>query len=380
MNKMNIPYTKHEITPEDIQSVTAVLESGVLTNGTALVNFEEAFAHHVDSPQAVGVSSGTAGLHLAVKALGVKPGQTVIVPSLTFAATANAALYEGAKVEFVDIDPKTLLLDDDEVEERLANSPEKYAGVIAVDFAGYPVDTQRLSEVCGEYGAWLVEDAAHALGAVSIRDGTEVKVGEGQFADATVFSFHPAKHITTGEGGMVTTRDEELYERLKLLRSHAMDKGSDQSAQGGWYYRIDELGYNYRMSELNAALGLSQLQRADDNLAARQAIAKAYRAAFEGSAISLPDYDSDQTNAYHLFVARVDGRKRVYDALRDKGVFAQVHYVPLHLQPLYQGANGQVSLPNTERYYREGLSIPMYPTLGGDEQAYVIEALKEAAG
>jgi dTDP-4-amino-4,6-dideoxygalactose transaminase len=372
-----IPYTKHEITRADIAAVNGVLRSDFLTNGPQITAFEDEFKRFTGSEHAVGLSSGTAGLHLAVGALGVRPEQRVLVPSLTFAATANAVLYNGGGVELVDIDPDTLLLDVNQVASRISADPNKYAGVIAVDFAGYPIDTKELSDLCKENDMWLIEDAAHALGAVSVRHGEKVTVGDG-YADATVFSFHPAKHITTGEGGMVTTASADVDEKLRLLRSHGMDKSSQQAKEEGWYYRINELGYNYRMGEINAALGLSQLRRFDGNVAKRQAIARDYRAAFDRTPIGLPYYDQDQVHAYHLNIVRVQRRKQVYEALKDKGIFAQVHYVPIHLHPLYEGTPGGDNLPHTDTYYRECLSIPMYPTLTTAEQTYVIESLKAA--
>ncbi|MFI5270971.1 MAG: DegT/DnrJ/EryC1/StrS family aminotransferase [Candidatus Saccharimonadales bacterium] len=374
MSEFNIPYTKHDMTPEDVQAVVDVLESGVLTGGKRLDGFEKAFADTVDAPFAVGVSSGSTALHLAVNALGIESNQTVLVPSLTFAATANAVLYSGASVEFLDVDPKTLVIDPSEVEKRLASDPEKYAGVIAVDFAGYPTNASKLAEISSDHGVWFIEDASHALGASSVYEREPTTVGDSRYADATVFSFHPAKHITTGEGGMVTTRSEALSEKIRLLRSHAMDK-SGQPEGEGWRYGISELGFNFRMSEINAALGLSQLQRIDDSIAARQVIADTYRGAFDGSNIQLPEYDPRQTHANHLFVVRVDQRKRVYNALKGLGIHTQVHYVPLHMQPLYEHHAEGAELPHTEEYYSQALSIPMFPSLSEPEQEYVIESL-----
>ena len=353
---MNIHYTKHDVTDEDIQSVERALRSNSLTNGPFVKEFEDNFKRYVGSEYAIAVSSGTAALHLAIAALGVPSGKTVLTPSLTFAATANAAIYCGAKIEFVDIDPETLLLDLDSVESKLTADPDKYAGVIAVDFAGLPVDIVRLSAICKQNNVWLVEDAAHAVGAILSDGAKEIMTGSGEYTDATVFSFHPAKHITTGEGGMITTNNSVLNDKIRLLRSHAMDRSGDQSQEEGWHYEISELGYNYRMSDINAALGNSHL---------------------ENIGITLPNENAAQQHAYHLYVIQVDERKQLYDNLKELSIFPQVHYVPLHMQPLYAHFKSDTPLIHTENYYRRCLSIPMYPTLSEEEQDYVIAAIKE---
>ncbi len=376
---MNIPYTKHDMLPEDIEAVTLALQSGMLTNGSEITDFEADFGTTIEAPYAVGVSSGTAALHMAVHALGITPEQTVLIPSLTFAATANAVLYSGGSVEFVDVDPDTLLIDSQVVADKIQTNPDKYAGVIAVDFAGYPVDARELAITCRQEGKWLIEDAAHALGAIANYRGEMVTVGSGAYADATVFSFHPAKHITTCEGGMVTTNQPELDRTLRLIRSHAMDRANVVADEEPWRYQIDQLGFNYRMSEINAALGRSQLGRIGANIAQRQNIGQTYQEAFEYSNIRTPNYDAEHTNAYHLFVAQVDNRKEVYLKLREAGIFAQVHYVPLHMQPFYQDMAKGSELPYTEKYYSECLSLPMYPSLSPAEQAYVIDTIKKLA-
>lgn len=373
---MNIPYTKHDMFPEDIEAVALALQSGILTNGSTLTDFETDFGRITEAPYTVGVSSGTAALHLAVHALGVRPEQTVIVPTLTFAATANAVLYSGGSVEFVDVDPETLLIDSAFVANKLGANPEKYAGVIAVDFAGYPVNTHELADVCHEHGTWLIEDAAHALGAVANYDNEVVPVGSSQYADATVFSFHPAKHITTGEGGMITVSQAKTNRTLRLLRSHAMDSTNSASTNEPWRYQIEQLGFNYRLSEINAALGRSQLTRVPSNIARRQSIANIYQEAFEGTNISTPNYDGEHSNAYHLFLARVDNRKEVFTQLREAGIFTQIHYVPLHMQPFYHDFAKDAAFPHAEYYYKECLSLPMYPSLSEKEQYYVIDTMK----
>ncbi len=377
---MSIPYSRHNITNEDIKSVVTALKSGVLTGGQQLTGFETELSGYVGSKHAVGVSSGTAGLHLAVEALKTTEnvGKTVLVPSLTFSATANAALYAGLKIEFVDIDPTSLLVDIKEIETKLASSPTKYAGIIAVDFAGMPLDIIKLAKLCKQYGVWLVDDAAHALGAASHYGGKMVKVGSGEFANATVFSFHPAKHITTAEGGMVTLNDINMAYNLRLLRSHSMDKTTLKSETEGWYYQIDKLGYNYRLSEIHAALGRSQLKRIQANIERRRELANRYSEEFSKINVEIPTGESVSGHAYHLYIIEVANRKKVYDTLHAKGILAQVHYVPLHMQPYYRNIVGSIRLPNTEAYYKKSLSIPMYSTLTDKEQDIVIELVKKS--
>lgn len=376
---MNIPYAKHEITDDDIKAVTTALSSQFLTGGPQLVSFEEKFASYVEAPHAIGVANGTAALQLAVATLGLTEKKTVIVPSLTFAASANAVLYNGGGVEFVDIKPDTLLLDIDAVEEKIAHNPSRYAGVVAVDFAGYPLDVRRLARVCHENDMWLVEDAAHALGARYSAGSDSMAVGSGQYADMTTFSFHPAKHITTGEGGMITTGDSAHAAKLRKLRSHGMDRARWIGSDEPWRYDVAELGYNVRMSEIVAALGKSQLSRIESNIATRGRIAQDYQTAFaDNEHIRTPNYDSQHTNANHLFIVQVPRRLHVYTYLMERGIATQVHYTPLHMQPLYKGSAGEDTFPHTEKYYRECLSLPMFPTLTQSEQDYVISTLQQA--
>lgn len=374
---MNIPYAKHEITESDIAAVSKAMKSGYLTGGEQVLEFEENFKKYVNAEYALAVSSGTAALHLAVIAMKVPSEKTVLMPSLTFAATANSVLYCGANVEFVDIDPDTFLIDLNIVKQKIELNPKKYAGVIVVDYAGYPVDTKSLRSICNQYNLWIIEDAAHAPGAISARDEDIVHVGSSSYADITVFSFHPAKHITTGEGGMITTRRKELYDIMKLLRSHAMSKENQKSQDEGWYYSIEQLGYNYRMSELNAALGVSQLKRAAQNLERRREIASIYDSELAQTNIKLPVKDEKNTHAYHLYIIQSTNRRQLYDQLKLKGIFSQVHYVPLHMQQYYKDFDGTNDLPHTDDYYKFCLSIPMYPSLTKQEQDYVIQTIEQ---
>lgn len=376
---VNIPYAKHEIKSEDIQAVTRALQSTALTGGSELQSFENEFSSYVNAPYAVGVSSGTAALHLAVTALGLKRTETVIVPSLTFAASANAVLYQGSKVEFVDIDPSSLLLDIETVEHKLTQNPGKYAGVIGVDFAGYPLDSKRLAEVCHDNNAWLIEDAAHALGAQFQGEDATHLVGDSEYDDITTFSFHPAKHITTGEGGMATTKDPILAAKLRNLRSHGMIRDARFFEDEPWKYALDELGYNYRMSEIAAALGRSQLGRLEDNIFRRKTIARQYdEALYDEADIRTPDYNPAHQHANHLYTIQVPNRLKIYNHLKNKGIFSQIHYVPLHTQPLYHEFKGNSRLVHTEQYYDHCLSLPLYPALTNSEQEYVIDSLIQA--
>jgi len=374
---MNIPYTKHDITDADIEAVEKVLRNGPLTNGPQVSAFEDKFSTLVNAKYAAAVSSGTAALHLAVTALGVKPGQTVLVPSLTFAATANVVLYAGGEVEFVDIDPDTLLIDLKLIEQRLKTNPDKYAGVIAVDFAGLPVDIPQLSETCKKYGVWLIEDASHSLGASFAYGEEKLMVGGSKYADAVTFSFHPAKHITSGEGGMVTTPHKHIHERIALLRSHAMSKSKVNTDTEGWRYDIDILGYNYRLSDINAALGLSQLDRLKQNVAQRRTLAEEYRSQLKDSSVLLPPDSPSSEHAYHLFVIQAPRRMELFNYLKQCGIFAQVHYVPLHMQALYKRSAASTPLIHTESYYERCLSIPMFPSLKANEQDHVIKSLTD---
>ncbi|MDE7402208.1 MAG: UDP-4-amino-4,6-dideoxy-N-acetyl-beta-L-altrosamine transaminase [Muribaculaceae bacterium] len=380
---MKIPYGRQHITDEDIAAVTETLRSDFLTQGPKVTEFEEAFAKYVDAPYAVSVNNATAGLHLAAKALGVKPGQKVIVTPLTFAASANCIRYCGGDVDFCDIDPDTYLMDLDKLEQKLqAALAGTYAGVVVVDFAGYPHDMERVRSIADRYGLWIIEDACHAPGAWWT-DSKDVRqlTGNSRHADCTVFSFHPVKHIATGEGGMVTTANPEILEKLRLYRTHGITRDPDKltHCDGGWYYEMQDLGFNYRLTDIQAALGISQLKRADAGIMRRQQIAEKYDKAFAGiPQIRTPHRAENLLHAFHLYVIQVPDRKEVYDRLREAGVLAQVHYAPLHLMPYYrQFGWAEGSLPVVEDYYANCLSLPMFPTLTDEEQNYVIETLKK---
>ncbi|MCM1370013.1 MAG: UDP-4-amino-4,6-dideoxy-N-acetyl-beta-L-altrosamine transaminase [Candidatus Amulumruptor caecigallinarius] len=378
-----IPYGRQNITDDDIAAVVETLKSDYLTQGPKITEFENKFADYVGARYAVAVNNATAGLHLAAKALGVKPGQRVVVTPMTFAASANCIRYCGGEVTFCDIDPDTYLMDAGKLEKLLDENPAgTFAGMVIVDFAGYPHNLERFRKIADRHGMWIIEDACHAPGAWwTDSRGEKHRTGSGTLADATVFSFHPVKHIATGEGGMVVTGRKDIYEMLKHYRTHGITKDPDkmEANDGGWYYEMRDLGFNYRLTDIQAALGVSQLGRADEGLARRQEIARRYDEAFAAMPqIKIPFRADDIFHAFHLYIIQVSDRKGLYDFLHREGVYAQVHYVPLHLMPYYRRpGRDDGSLPVVEEYYSRCLSLPMYPTLTDEEQQYVIDKVKE---
>ena len=377
-----IPYGHQHITDEDIQAVIETLKSDYLTQGPKIIEFEQAFARYVGAKYAVAVSNATAGLHLAAQALQVRSGDKVIVTPITFAASANCIRYCNGMVVFCDIDPDTYLMDIKKLRRLLeTNPPSTFKGIVPVDFAGYPHQMEEFRQLADEYGLWILEDACHAPGGYFIdSNGEKQFCGNGKFADVTVFSFHPVKHIATGEGGMVTTNDKELFDRLSLLRTHGITKNPAclHENHGGWYYEMQELGYNYRLTDFQAALGLSQLKRADEGLKRRQKIAVRYNEAFKRIAdIQTPYASPDVFHAYHLYIIQVPDRLDLYNYLHENGIYAQVHYIPLHLMPYYrEQGNKPGDLPVAEKYYSRCLSLPMFPTLTDEEQEYVIKKIE----
>ena len=377
-----IPYGHQHITDEDIQAVIETLKSDYLTQGPKIIEFEQAFARYVGAKYAVAVSNATAGLHLAATALQVRSGDKVIVTPITFAASANCIRYCNGMVVFCDIDPDTYLMDIKKLRRLLeTNPPSTFKGIVPVDFAGYPHQMEEFRQLADEYGLWILEDACHApVGYCIDSNGEKQFCGNGKFADVTVFSFHPVKHIATGEGGMVTTNDKELFDRLSLLRTHGITKNPAclHENHGGWYYEMQELGYNYRLTDFQAALGLSQLKRADEGLKRRQKIAVRYNEAFKRIAdIQTPYASPDVFHAYHLYIIQVPDRLDLYNYLHENGIYAQVHYIPLHLMPYYrEQGNKPGDLPVAEKYYSRCLSLPMFPTLTDEEQEYVIKKIE----
>jgi UDP-4-amino-4,6-dideoxy-N-acetyl-beta-L-altrosamine transaminase len=380
-----IPYGRQQITQADIQAVVDTLQSDFLTQGPKVEEFEHKFAHYVGAAYAVAVANGTAALHLCALALGVQPGVRVITTPITFAASANCVRYAGGEVYFADIDPQTGLLDLQKVRELIESKPAGFfSGIIPVDFAGYPVDLEAFRQLADAHGLWIIEDACHAPGgAFTDSDGQRQLCGNGNFADLAIFSFHPVKHIATGEGGMITTNRQDLYRALLLLRTHGITKNPELLHQnpGGWYYEMQTLGFNYRMPDMLTALGISQLDRAQAGLQRRFQLAARYDAAFRhhpDMAILNPKAYHPEKNqgidhAYHLYVILVEDRKGLYDHLKAHQIFAQVHYIPVHTMPYYQQLGWQTGdFPLAEQYYARCLSLPMYPSLTDEEQEYVI--------
>lgn len=383
MIQHTIPYGKQYISEEDIQAVIATLRSDYLTQGPKITEFEQHFADYCRSKYAAMVANGTAALHLTAMALGVQEGDKIITTPITFVASANGFRYCGAEITFCDIDAKTFLMDLDKLEDILKSAPiGTYKGVVPVSFAGYPVHTERLREIADRYGLWIVEDACHSPGAYFKDSKGNIELcGACNYADMTVFSFHPVKHIATGEGGAITTNRKDLYDKLCLYRTHGITKNPElmEENHGGWYMEMQELGYNYRITDFQAALGVEQLKRLEWSIAQRQKIAQRYNDAFIGiKKIITPKIVDNIRHVYHLYVIQVEDRKGLYDFLRAQNIFTQVHYIPAHLMPYYRRLGWKKGdLPVAENYYKLCLSLPIYPTLTEEEQRYVIQKIIE---
>ncbi|MEN9304721.1 MAG: UDP-4-amino-4,6-dideoxy-N-acetyl-beta-L-altrosamine transaminase [Bacteroidota bacterium] len=384
-----IPYGRQHITDEDIQSVIETLKSDYLTQGPKIKEFEDAFANYVGSKFAVAVANGTAALHLNALALGVKHADKVITTPITFAASANCVRYCGGEVVFADIDPETYLLDINAVRKILEASPKgTYKGIIPVDFAGRAVDLEAFKSLAVEFGCWIIEDSCHSPGGYFIDNkGNKQHCGNGNFADLAIFSFHPVKHIASGEGGIITTNNEKLYQKLLTLRTHGIVKSNDLYTNsiefaGGiasypsWYMEMQDLGYNYRITDFQAALGLSQLKRASEGLQRRREIAAKYHEAFKGKDFEKGQSGVVEGHAYHLYILQVENRLGLYNYLREHQIFAQIHYIPTHLMPYYrQFGWKEGDMPHAENYYKYCISLPMYPTLTEDQQQFVINTI-----
>ena len=383
MVQLPISYGHQYISDEDINAVVNVLKGDYLTCGPAIPEFEKAFAEYVHAKYAVAVSNATCALHLAANALGVKPGDNVICTPLTFASSANCIRFCGGNVKFVDIDPKTYLLDINKLRETLEASPKgTYKGMMLVDFAGYPFKMDEYRKLADKYGMWIIEDACHAPGAYyTDANGKKQFTGNCTYADVAVFSFHPVKHITTGEGGMVVTNREDIFKFASLFRTHGIthETSEMEKVDGPWYYEMLELGWNYRITDFQAALGTSQLKRARHNVELRRELVKRYNEAFKDiSSIKTPYEAEDVYHAYHLYIIQFDDRKGLYTFLRENKILAQVLYYPLNLMPYYkQFGNKKGDLPVVEDYYAHCLALPMFPTLTYEQQDYIIEKVKE---
>ncbi len=376
-----IPYGTQHITQDDIDAVIETLRSDFLTQGPKVAEFETAFAKYVGSEYAVAVSNGTAALHLCALALNVKEGTHVITTPITFAASANCVRYCGGSIHFVDIDPETYLMDVVKLKALLESKPKGFfSGVIPVDFAGLANHLESIRELANEYGLWIIEDACHAPGGFFTDSNKEQqRCGNGKFAELAIFSFHPVKHIATGEGGMITTNSKELYEKLILYRTHGITKNPQVLLEnhGGWYYEMQELGYNYRMPDMLCALGISQLKQADKGLQRRRQIADTYNKAFANHPqIKIQNPQMQQGHAFHLYIIKTANRLELYNYLRNNNIFAQVHYIPVHTMPYYLSLGFKKGdYPQAEQFYSQCLSLPMFPSLSDAELNYVIETI-----
>jgi UDP-4-amino-4,6-dideoxy-N-acetyl-beta-L-altrosamine transaminase len=381
-----IPYGRQQISEADIAAVCDVLRSDWLTQGPMVERFERAIADYCGAGFGVAVNSGTSALHLACLALGVRAGDQVWTSPITFVASANCARYCGAEVDFVDIDPETWNLDVPALEQKLKLAKRKGRlpkVLIPVHFAGQPCELEAIRRLSRQYGFYVIEDACHALGSRYRRQ----RIGGCAHSDLAILSFHPVKHITTGEGGMILGRDPALGKRLGQLRSHGITRDPaemTESSPGPWYYQQLELGYNFRMTDLQAALGLSQLQRLDTFVQRRQWLAQRYQRALRGLPLTLPVSRPGTISAWHIYVVRLQlaslrpSRREVFEAMRAAGCGVQVHYIPVHLQPYYRKLGFRPGdFPHAEQYYEEALTLPLYPGLKAKAQDRVIAILRD---
>ncbi|GAC1034252.1 UDP-4-amino-4,6-dideoxy-N-acetyl-beta-L-altrosami ne transaminase [Pseudomonas sp. No.21] len=379
-----IPYGRQNISQADIDAVVATLRSDWLTQGPAIERFEQAVAQRCQAAHGIAVSNATAALHIACLALDLGPGDRLWTSPNTFVASANCGLYCGAQVDFVDIDPATLNLDVAQLDARLQRAERDGTlpkVVVPVAFAGQSCDMARIAELARRYGFRVIEDASHAIGA---RYGGR-PVGCCEHADITVFSFHPVKIITTGEGGLLTTNDPRLAERLRRLRSHGITRdpaAMTGPSEGPWYYQQLELGFNYRMTDLQAALGLSQLQRLDAFVARRRQLVARYGERLAHLPLELPQVQAGAEPAWHLYPVRLrlerlqHGHRAIFEALRGAGIGVNLHYIPVHLQPYYRQLGfAPGDFPEAERYYAQALSLPLFPDLTDEQQDQVASTL-----
>ena len=376
-----IPYGHQWIDEEDIRNVTKVLKSNWITQGPKVKEFEEKFASYCEAKYAVAISSGTAALHIASLACRIKKGDEVITSPITFVASANCILYCGGKPVFADVHPDTINIDPLEIKNKIT---KKTKAIIPVDFAGHPADLDEISKIAKRNNLIIIEDASHSLGAKY----KDTKVGSCKYSDMTVFSFHPVKIITTGEGGMVTTNNKEYYEKLLLFRSHGITKNSfkfssrrARSAEEKWYYEMQELGYNYKLTDFQSALGISQLKKIEGFIKRRREIVQIYNEAFKGieeivTSTERPGVES----AWHLYVIRVKklNRRKIFESLHKENIGVQVHYIPVYWQPYYQKLGYKKGLcPIAEEYYQEAISLPIFPKMSKKEIDKVIKGVKE---
>ncbi|WP_144550630.1 UDP-4-amino-4,6-dideoxy-N-acetyl-beta-L-altrosamine transaminase [Bacillus sp. X1(2014)] len=378
MRNTYLPYGQQWIDDDDIEAVVNVLKSDYLTTGPAVSKFEQEIANYVGAKYAVSFSNGTAALHGACFAAGITIGDEVITTPLTFAASANCVLYLGGKPIFVDIDPKTYNINPKEIEKHITN---KTKAIIPVDFTGQPVDLEEIYAIAKKYGLVVIEDAAHALGAKY--KGKKV----GSISDMTMFSFHPVKHITSGEGGMITTNNKEYYEKMLQFRSHGITRDQNKMLEnhGPWYYEMQFLGFNYRLTDIQAALGTSQLKKIDKFIELRKKYAAMYNAAFATiPQITIPYQHSEAESSWHLYIIRLNQdllkakRKEIVEHLLSMNIGVNVHYIPIYLLPYYQQLEFQKGLcPQAEKLYEEIITLPLFPKMSELDVSDVIQAVKK---
>lgn len=382
-----IPYGRQDITQADIDAVVGVLQSDFLTQGPMVPRFEQGVVRHVGAEHALAVNSATSALHIACLALGLGPDDRLWTSPVTFVASANCGLYCGAKVDFVDIDPRTYNLCPKALEAKLQQAERDGTlpkVVVPVHLCGQPCDMQAIHALAKRYGFRIIEDASHAIGGKYQGEF----IGNCRYSDITVFSFHPVKIITTAEGGMALTNDAALAERMALLRSHGITREPSKmthESDGPWYYQQIDLGFNYRMTELQAALGVTQLERLDRYVARRHELARRYDQLLAGLPVTTPWQHPDSYSGLHLYVIRLQletlrsSHRQVFESLREQGIGVNLHYIPVHTQPYYQRMGFQAGdFPEAERYYREAISLPMFQTMTEQQQDEVIAALHKA--
>ena len=378
-----INYGKQSIDELDIRAVIDTLNSDWLTQGPKVEEFEHGLAEYCGSKYAVAVCNGTAALHLANLAIGADTTAKIITTPITFLATANSVINAGGRPVFGDISEGSFSLDPEKVKE-LVEGGTGFKGIIPVHLGGVICDMVTLKVIADEYNLWIIEDACHALGGKWIdKKGNTQKVGNCSYSDMTVFSFHPVKQITTGEGGAITTNNKFLYEKILMLRTHGMTKKPQELKEnhGGWYYEMQELGFNYRLTDIQAALGIEQLKKNDEWIKRRRNLVTQYDDAFTQIEQLTPQQHPDINGgySYHLYIVQCDKRAELYQYLKDNGVNTQVHYIPVHLQPYYKEkyGYGNGDFPVAEKYYDRALSLPLYPTLTDSEQEKVISLVKK---
>lgn len=368
-----IPYGKQTIEQDDIQAVVDVLKSDFLTTGPKIAEFEQTVADYVGAKYAVAISNGTSALHAACFAAGIEPGDEVITTPLTFAASANCVLYCGGTPVFADVDPKTYNIDPEDIQRKIT---DRTKAIIAVHLAGQPCDMDAIHSIAREHGLIVIEDGAHALG--SVYKGKKV----GSMSDMTTFSFHPVKPITTGEGGMIVTDNEDFYKKMILFRSHGITRDDSMMTRndGPWFYQQFNLGYNYRITDIQCALGCSQMKKLDRFLARRKEIVARYNEAFADCDNIITPYQlSDTESGWHLYIVQVKkcDRRQVFENMREKGIGVNVHYIPVYMHPYYQEHGYEnVHCANADEIYSHIISLPLYPGLTSEQQDYVIDTLK----